>query len=101
MRAGCGKAREVFEVSGETMKNNDVWYLLFGGSSQDGRGTGTYFGRTTDQNAAREHYDSLVTNPFSIGRVEVVTDERIVGAARGRMTFDAALKAAEVEKSRP
>ena len=83
------------------MKNNDVWDLLFGGSSQDGRGTGTYFGRTTDQNAAREHYDSLVTNPFSIGRVEVVTDERIVGAARGRMTFDAALKAAEVEKSRP
>jgi hypothetical protein len=78
------------------VKNVSAWYLLFEGSSQDGRGIGTYCGRTTDQDVARKHYEKLVLNQLSIGRVEIVTDERMVGSARGRMTFDAAVRAAGV-----
>ncbi len=50
-------------------------YLLYGGSSVDGRGRGEYKGRTTDVNVAAKYYvEEILANPYSIGYVEAVTD---------------------------
>ena len=52
----------------------ETLYLLFDGTSEDGRGDGTYCGRTTDKSVARKHYDECKSNPYSVGKVIVVTD---------------------------
>jgi hypothetical protein len=56
--------------------SNEVWYLLFGGTSDDGAGDGKYIGRTTDYEEAREHYEECERNPYSVGKVIIVTDTR-------------------------
>jgi hypothetical protein len=56
--------------------SNEVWYLLFGGTSDDGAGPGKYIGRTTDYEEAREHYEECKRNPYSVGYVMIVTDTR-------------------------
>lgn len=55
---------------------NQTWYLLFGGSSVDGRGTGEYVGRTTDKKAAQKHWQKCKKNPCSVGGVVIVTDTK-------------------------
>ena len=52
----------------------ETLYLLFDGTSEDGRGDGTYCGRTTDKSVARKHYDECESNPYSVGKVIAVTD---------------------------
>lgn len=54
-----------------------TWYLLFGGQSADGRGFGPYVGRTTDTDVAKAHYEKCSKNPYSTGRVQIVTDKNI------------------------
>lgn len=54
----------------------ETWYLLFGGSSADGRGPGEYQGRTTDREIALRHFKECKNNPYSVGYVLVVTDDR-------------------------
>ena len=66
--------------SEETM---ETWYLLFDGSSADGRGQGRYIGRTTDKEAARKHYMKCAKDPYSTGRVDIVTDTKIERAWSG------------------
>lgn len=56
------------------MNNRETWYLLFGGTSVDGMGQGKYIGRTTDKEVAHRHYQACVDNPYSIGKVIIVTD---------------------------
>ncbi len=54
---------------------SETQYLLYGGSSVDGRGPGEYKGRTTDVNVAAKYYvEEILANPYSIGYVEAVTD---------------------------
>lgn len=60
--------RERDETRGQT------WYLLYGGTSEDGMGSGPYIGRTTDKEVARDHHAKCRKNPYSIGFVEIVTD---------------------------
>lgn len=57
------------------------WFLLFDGSSADGRGAGSYCGRTTDINIARRHLLTCKKNPYSIGGVKMVTDIAICDLA--------------------
>lgn len=54
--------------------NHEVWYILFGGTSEDGRGRGTYIGRTTDKTVAKKHYEHCRKDPYSTGRVVIYTD---------------------------
>lgn len=57
------------------MKTEPTWYLLYGGSSEDGRGPGVYEGRTTDVKVAlafRKKLDKV--GPYSTGYVHAVTD---------------------------
>ena len=56
------------------MNTEHTWFLLFDGSSVDGRGFPRYIGRTIDKYAARLHYDNVKNNPYSIGKVEIITD---------------------------
>ena len=53
---------------------NEPWYLLYGGSSVDGRGPGKYLGRTIDVFVAARHYIEISKSPYSTGYVEVITD---------------------------
>lgn len=54
------------------------WYLLYGGSSEDGCGPGKYVGRTVDVFVAAKHYIKISKNPYSTGYVKVVTDDETV-----------------------
>ena len=53
---------------------SQTWYLLYGGTSEDGMGIGPYIGRTIDKEVARNHHAKCRKNPYSIGFVEIVTD---------------------------
>ena len=54
--------------------SNDTLYLLFDGSSPDGRGRADYIGRTTDAKVARKHFDKCKNDFYSTGKVIAVTD---------------------------
>ena len=53
----------------------ETWYLLFVGSSPDGLGHSIYDGRTTDKEEAIRHFEEIKSNPYSTGKVVIVTDE--------------------------
>ena len=57
---------------------NEPWYILYGGSSVDGRGPGKYVGRTIDVFVAARHYIKISKSPYSTGYVEVITDDEHV-----------------------
>lgn len=52
------------------------WYLLYDGESVDGMGKPDYLTRTTDKKVALEHYKKCKENPYSIGKVVVITDDK-------------------------
>lgn len=54
---------------------SETWFVLFDGSSEDGRGGGRYCGRTTNKEIARKHYEKFAKNPYSCGKVFIVTNE--------------------------
>lgn len=53
---------------------SETWFLLFDGSSPDGRGEGKYVGRTTDVKHATWHFRKVNGNPYSTGYVMIVTE---------------------------
>lgn len=59
-----------------------TWYLLFEGSSADGRGNPDYVGRTTDPAAAKKHFRMVDyrKDPYSTGKVMIVTDSTFYDA---------------------
>lgn len=50
------------------------WYLLYDGESQDGWGHPKYLTRTLEKKVALKHFDKCKRNPYSIGKVKVITD---------------------------
>ena len=54
------------------------WFLLYDGTSVDGRGNPHYAGRTLDVKVAKDHLRKCMRDPYSIGNVRVVTDESII-----------------------
>ena len=54
----------------------EIWYVLYGGTSVDGRGPGLYVGRTTDEKVALEHYHKCRKDPYSTGYVLVYMDDK-------------------------
>jgi hypothetical protein len=51
-----------------------LWYLLFDGSSTDGRGEPKYTGRTTHKELAKKHFKKVDKNPYSTGKVMIAND---------------------------
>ena len=51
-----------------------LWYLLFDGSSPDGRGEPDYVGRTTHKELALKHYKKVNESPYSTGKVMIAND---------------------------
>jgi len=47
-------------------------FLLYSGTSEDGRGSANYSGRTTDKAKAKKHYDKCSSNPYSTGYVLII-----------------------------
>lgn len=57
------------------MTSQPIWYVLYSGSSEDGRGPGVYWGRTTSTMTALTFYrKNIKNNPHSTGRVVGFTD---------------------------
>lgn len=65
----------------------ETWFLLYGGTSEDGMGNGLYIGRTTSVLDAYKHYRNCVENPYSTGYVLIVTDSSSY-RARSNMDFE-------------
>lgn len=58
-----------------TVSNEPTWYLLYGGTSEDGRGNAVYEGRTTDVDVALKHRKKLdKAGSYSTGHIMAVTD---------------------------
>lgn len=55
----------------------EAWYLLYGGESVDGCGRAEYVARTLDKKVALKHFDKINKNPYSTGKVVVVTDSTL------------------------
>lgn len=51
-----------------------LWYLLFDGSSPDGRGEPKYVGRTTHKEEAKKHFNKVESSPYSTGKVMIAND---------------------------
>ena len=63
------------------------WYLLYGGSSVDGRGDAVYKGRTIEKSEALAFYvKHIKDNPYSTGKVQIVTDGYIKRAEMKDLT---------------
>lgn len=56
-------------------------FLLYGGSSADGRGSGRYIGRTEDKEKAKKHYLKVYNDPYSTGQVKILSkgEETVAG----------------------
>lgn len=54
----------------------EVWYILFDGQSEDGRGPAAFKRRTTSEEVAFDFFVKLQKNPFSTGFVRVYTDTK-------------------------
>lgn len=57
-----------------------VVYLMFDGSSEDGRGQPNYVGKTNSKTTAKKHHNKCKNNPYSTGRVMVASDSAFVVA---------------------
>lgn len=59
----------------DVAEHHKTWFLLYGGTSCDGRGQPTYVGRTTCPVKALKHQRLLDKGaPYSLGHVEAITD---------------------------
>ena len=63
------------------------WFIIYDGSSPDGRGFPQYHGRTKDAKLALKHFKKCNDNPYSTGKVRIVTD-REEGLAINEQSFD-------------
>lgn len=51
------------------------WFLLYGGTSQDGAGPGVYEGRTISAKKAHAHHQKILANgPWNTGYVVMIDD---------------------------
>lgn len=56
-----------------------IWYLLYGGTSEDGTGPGYYEGRTVSQREVLRHFRKLKKRGwYSVGYIVMVTDTHTV-----------------------
>jgi len=63
------------------------WFLLFDGTSCDGRGEPKFVGRTSHEKEALQHFKKVEkSRPYGIGKVMIVTD----------FTFDLANKESDI-----
>lgn len=53
------------------------WFMMYGGSSEDGRGSGQYLGRTFYPSHALTFYRKHIKgNPYSVGHIMAIFDDR-------------------------
>lgn len=52
----------------------DAVFILYGGTSEDSRGSGKYKGKTTNPKEAKKYWNKIKKNPYSTGKVMAYTD---------------------------
>lgn len=52
-------------------------YILYGGESADGTGSGYFLKATESKEEALKHYKSIKSNPYSTGEVQVLTESSL------------------------
>lgn len=60
----------------------ETWFLLFDGSSPDGRGSAEFKMRTLDKEIALRHWKRCKDNPYSTGYVLIITDRECLRPLR-------------------
>lgn len=61
------------------MANEDeTWFILYDGTSVDGKEGGHYCGRTIDKEVAKQHYKNCLANPHNTGGVVAYTATKVV-----------------------
>lgn len=50
-------------------------FILYDGTSVDGRGTGNFLKATESKEEALVHYKNIKLDPYSIGKVQVLTED--------------------------
>lgn len=53
-------------------------FLLYGGYSEDGRGSGTFLKATESKEEALVHYRAVKSDPYSVGSVKVLTENSLI-----------------------
>jgi hypothetical protein len=64
----------VYENNINFMEPFKIWYLLYGGSSADGRGSGEFLERTLSLEKAKAHAVKIQKDPYSMGSVWLISD---------------------------
>lgn len=59
----------------ESSSEEQTWFILYGGTSVDGRGHEAFVERTTNSKVAKRHLKRNEKNPYFVGSVDVITDE--------------------------
>lgn len=60
--------------------NEGPFFLLYGGTNEDGRGYPKFERITVDKHEAKKHFVRCKNNPYSLGHVDIVTARCIVRA---------------------
>lgn len=68
-------------------EENKAIYLLFDGDSVDGRGSPQYSGKTEDYSKAKAHYEKCGDNPYSTGKVMILTDHEFERLNQSNIEF--------------
>lgn len=68
----------------------ETWYVLYGGTSTDGRGSPEFVCRTTNGFEAFRWFNNQTANPYSIGCVDIISDTGIKRAVSVK-DFDSVL----------
>lgn len=58
------------------MNIEPTWFVLYDGTSYNGIGEGTFMCRTKDKELAKQHYIHCTNNPYSTGKVMIITDTK-------------------------
>lgn len=56
--------------------NTETWFLLYSPTVSDIMGNGKYVGRTTNKEQARKHWRECMSDPYNIGKVVYITDNK-------------------------
>lgn len=74
-----GAAREIVRL--REIRDQGPFFLLYGGTSEDGRGYPKFERCTTDKTEAKRHFVRCKGNPYSVGHVDIVTQNCMVQAS--------------------
>lgn len=71
------KGDDIINLNTKDNEDDILIYLLYDGTSEDGRGNGKFYKSTKDKKEALKHYKAVKKDPYSIGSVWVLTSSSL------------------------